>query len=348
MDNEILNDEPNCKPYHMSEYEWNELLTYVPNIEAFNRKLIKSKIADKEACEMILSELPTKEWFKLQRIYYNNLSLKYNSYINFYTYKGDVLLNNFIRNNFIVTEDMISFINDSFYYIDYMIETYEYLEDFLIDYYNGINEIIKNAPVLDNDIVVYRGHLTKVINKGIISTSLNTSISIRFSFDELTKKHNYISRITIPKGTSCLYNSKLSEMEIMLPDNIILNETAPYTEHTYFREKGMFEKKNSYIENILTNELKLVKYDKTIIDKNIVKTKHEIKSLAPSPRLNYDVEELYNYVNLTYGDELKSLTLDKVITSLREIIKSGYYTDIPDYSTAVYEDLLYKETDENN
>lgn len=324
------------------------------NIEIYNRRLLDSPkiISDNETKKLLLSELPSEKWFNLQRDYYNTLSDKERKYINLYTYKGDFILNNFIRNNFRINENIKTFIRDNYYFFDYIINDFDYLEDFLIDFYTILNETIKNAPQLDTNIIVYRGQKSYqkgLRHKGMCSTSFNTSVAIFFSIDNETQECNYISKIILPKGTNCLYMSKMNlEMEILLPDNIEFNLITDFKEQSYYMDDSHFLSSNKYIKNIFTNEMELKKYNDTYIDIIVKITK--IIDISFSEKLIDELINLYNEIYYDLQDEIDQnlLTLENIINIYRKLIKEGVYMNVYEYKTNISEDLEGQNFDLKN
>jgi hypothetical protein len=102
--------------------------------------------------------------------------------------------------------------------------TQEELEMFIDHLSNNINQIIQNAPPLEESIVVYRGVKTPYFmydyqrqpndtfcHKGFISTTLSRKRAYHYA------ESNYIMKAELKKGTKCVYYP--IEKEIILPLN---------------------------------------------------------------------------------------------------------------------------------
>lgn len=106
-----------------------------------------------------------------------------------------------------------------------------------------LDDILKSAPKLKNDITVYRGiklpqipklhnplHNYKGLYKGFISTSLDITQARIFVSSNLC-----VFEIVVPKGTHALYLATISkfreEKELLLPRNGIIEITGFNIQH---------------------------------------------------------------------------------------------------------------------
>jgi hypothetical protein len=116
-----------------------------------------------------------------------------------------------------------------------------------------------NSPVLDKDIVLYRGHTSDTRfhglknylykNLGIMSSSALTHIAMGFS------RGQYMNRIVVPKGYVCLMHAVskvLPEFEFILPNNAFFYVTKSFSNKLYVNSLSMDP------INIKTNEIFLV------------------------------------------------------------------------------------------
>jgi hypothetical protein len=200
---------------------------FVPKFDINSTYELQLRNLPSDYCDEILDQLPTVSWFEQQRDYINSLSDIDYQILMSYTYWGDGPVNNFIRYNGNINDKKYTLAN--IYNIGHIVELFHSTscEDFLMQYRDRLNFIIMNAPVLDKDILVFRGikddiyhkqkHNNLFTNKGFVSTSLEASVAHANAPN--------ICRIRLVKGTKCLCIITASnipdECEIVLPDNTI-------------------------------------------------------------------------------------------------------------------------------
>lgn len=198
-------------------------------------------LANDSLCPSVMEELPSLPWIQDQLDYINSLKDAEFDILRSYSYWGDVLLNNFFRNNNILTDVDAALRN--IFNIGHIIKFFPGVstcEEFIIKYAAALNRIIHNAPKLDKDIIVYRGMMDDVYNKrkknnmftdiGFASSSLDPRVSssiIRWmTVDEWNSpnKDPCVYHIRIPRGTPCIFaytvSNVMEEMEILLPMNM--------------------------------------------------------------------------------------------------------------------------------
>jgi len=205
-------------------------------------------LSDKKLCSLINSTKPTKKWLNQQRKYINNLNKNNRELVHYYTFHGNNVINATLRGNY--REAYKAFREDEdpvvpMKYIGKLVrknyddedkdydadqdEDFPKIIDGLKRLSYDLNEIILSAPVLDKDIVVYRGvDSDKFINKkstGITSTSLwiETAMIYPEPLPGRNGVNGYLLFISIPKGFPCLFlgwddHSQFTwEKEILLP-----------------------------------------------------------------------------------------------------------------------------------
>ena len=246
----------------------------------------------RDLCELVASVLPTKKWLKKQKSYVDGLSDKDKMFMRFYTKKGDVFLNTYIRNGYKLDESSWSAIQKLYedpsnyetrqIFLDENATDLKEANNFAKNFYDSIQKTIMNAPPLDKDIVVWRGlksaaHFDNLkdhiyINKGIMSTGMKPGIAHNFAFIRLdiakeiynTSMHSFseserygnITKITIPKGYSVLYMSItefIGEMEILLPDNSIYYVTKSFRKIPYIIDSKFVSP--SFMQTIVSTEI---------------------------------------------------------------------------------------------
>jgi hypothetical protein len=186
----------------------------------------------------LMDQLPTLDWVTKQRDYINNLSNEDHAFLRAYTWYGDKLINKFLRKGILDVK-----------YLHYVAKAYASVGPPLFHPSNGdldnivlfkhkLDELIKNAPPLDKDILVFRrisgdsyNTLKKdniLITQGIISTSLDSGLD--FGGDT-------VCRIRLLKGTKCALiinaSNAPTEMEILLPHKSVF-----YIQDTITNKRG--------------------------------------------------------------------------------------------------------------
>ena len=327
-------------------------LAFVSLQESFNRQLLKKDEDIVNSCSLIKSELPSQSWISSQVDYVKNkLSQKQQNYLNLYKFKGDVLLNTYIRSD--GKEQSINFIEDNYYYFEPYMTEFKFVADFINDFYATLMNIIYSSPPTDSQIVVYRGSKTMIdeVTKGILSTSLDTGVALSFSASESNtgKKYNYINRITIPIGSHCLFIPIMSgEMEIILPDgvNIKFLDTSvrPYITSLDVMTLSKFLPEIS----VKTNDMLLIEPTHSRI-KNMESGRNIlVSSLSPSQNITNQLNDMFDALR-EYNDEYdwSNITVDDVIEAYKDCIKNdikfeGSLDSSSEYRVSIFEAMIHK------
>ena len=242
--------------------EHNDLNPIEFGVETFNRSIPMTA----DMCSLFQSEMPSQQWLDSQKQYVESLSEEQRDYLELYSYNGDVVLNLFIRNGFSITEEELGYMQTEDHMPSFSKTLSKFIQkggknyqDYLMDFYNSITMSIMNSPVLDKDIVLYRGHTNDTRfhglknylykNLGIMSSSALTYIAMEFS------REQYMNRIVVPKGYVCLMHAVskvLPEFEFILPNNAFFYVTKSFSNKLYVNSLSMDP------INIKTNEIFLV------------------------------------------------------------------------------------------
>ena len=240
----------------------NDLNPIELGVETFNRGIPMTV----DMCSLLQSEMPSQQWLDSQKQYVESLSQEQRDYLELYSYNGDVVLNLFIRNGFSITEEELGYMQTEDHMPSFSKTLSKFIQkggknyqDYLMDFYNSITMSIMNSPVLDKDIVLYRGHTNDTRfhglknylykNLGIMSCSALTHIAMEFS------RGQYMNRIVVPKGYVCLMHAVsklLPEFEFILPNNAFFYVTKSFSDKLYVNSLSMDP------INIKTNEIFLV------------------------------------------------------------------------------------------
>ena len=266
---------------------------------------------NKDICDNINLEMPSEAWTEMQIAYFENMDKIDYEYLTLYTLHGDSILNTFIRNNYALTEDNAQYIMNNYVHFKFTLENFinnggEYLEDYVMEFYNSLMSTILNAPALDKDVVFYRGISDKDFfdaatdnsvyqNNGFLSTTGHTKVALSFS-------NGYMNRIVVPKGHHCVLLSNshfLREFEFLLPD-----KTKFYISKN-FEQRKMFSKPNNSYENIQVNEIILINEENIKI--NSKEKKLNIKNIRNEEEPYYKIINLIKTKNL---EDLKSLMIN--------------------------------------
>ena len=303
---------------------------------------------DKDICDNINLEMPSEAWTEMQITYFENIDEIDQEYLTLYSLHGDRILNGFIRSNYALTEDNAQYIVDNYDQFKFTLENFinnggEYLEDYVMEFYNSLMSTILNAPALDKDVVFYRGITDKDFfdaatdnsvyqNNGFLSTTGHTKVALSFS-------DGYINRVVVPKGYHCvlLSNSNfLREFEFLLPD-----KTKFYISKN-FEQRKMFYKNNykdfQVNEIILINEenIKINSKEKKLIIKNIINELpyYKIINLIKTKNLEDLKSLMINYMKIVENDFDKE-HLDKKI-DYEAIVAEDYDKDDETVKKALY------------
>jgi hypothetical protein len=159
-----------------------------------------------------------------------------------YSYNGDILINNYLRNNKKIDKNLLDYFHNHYYKTFHPMmenifygDTLRFIKTYIQNIYYSLKECFKTS--FNENVIVYRGLKTDpMLNKGniiqnnfFISTTCNIYKAYEFS-------SNIIFEIEIPKNIKIcpvLLNSRFSqENEILLEDNTIF-----YIKDILYKEK---------------------------------------------------------------------------------------------------------------
>src|SRR3989344_2767 len=226
-------------------------ITYTPEHEVVPVR--HSYVPDSECLslnQVLMREMPSLSWIKDQEKYLAGLPTADLDVIKFYTFHGDVILNNFARHVWTITADDLDYIRLN--YKEVVRRVFERwmltlnltddspVERILIAIYNQLNRIIMESPINPQRFVSYRGSQTKDYfdqtqmifqTVGFFSTTLLVGNAIKFS------KEKFMTRIVVPKGYHCLYLESASrfigEHEILMADQSQYVISSKFQEQRY-------------------------------------------------------------------------------------------------------------------
>ena len=260
----------------------------------------------------LVKELPSLPWIQAQEEYLESLSTLDKALVSFYTFHGDVILNNFTRHQWGISEDDMDYLRGN--YEGVFAEVFQRLmnilqltdedsvEYVLMEISNRLNQIIMGSPINTQRFVTYRGSQTKDYfessrkvfqNVGFFSTTLMVRIAKSFS------KGKYLTRIIVPKGYHCLYLESVTQMEgeyeILMPD-----------QSQYFITSGFISEKfdPTYQRSPLpTNELVMIKTKPNPLDSYLLSTHRRIKDLILDSGVRQQIMKLSDKVMRLYIGE---------------------------------------------
>jgi len=203
--------------------------------EIFNKHRSTSPITN--MCAVYNKNRPTVEWIQNQIDYFKSLDQLSKDIIFLYSYHGDRIINNYLRNNKVLTpSNMDHFFNNDVYFDNiYNIimkknisnrTTEKEISKFLDILIDNIQVIILRAPVPEISFKVYRGlnvNLNVQLNESFetdsfVSTSLLLRMAINFSINKFTHKYGSILEFIVNGNCLLLVSSKFKgELEILLP-----------------------------------------------------------------------------------------------------------------------------------
>ena len=315
-------------------------------IETFNRGIFLTK----NVCKDLENELPSQNWLNKQRNYFNTLSETEQNYLKFYgTGAGYSLLNSFIRNGFqlIFTKGNKKSLKEN---NPYFIETFNTFtknggkdyHNYFIHYYNSIQKCILNSPVLDKDIVLYRGQngddffkgLKNNLyqNIGIMSCTPRSYIAARFavSHNLFIEGTPFISRIIIPKGYRCLLNFDNEHTKYIYLFEFILPDNTLFYVNKFDSDKQYIDKlnKNTIPLNIKTNEIILINeksIEPFVLYKSIQLIKNYEKPKGLGLNQNFINPENENKNVLYYKKIIEQASKEKIILDIDSAIVNIVY-----------------------
>lgn len=331
------------------EDEDNELNPIALGVETFNRSIPMSV----DMCDKLQSEMPSQEWLDIQREYVYSLPEEQKDYLVLYSYNGDVILNLFIRNGFTVTQEEIAYMQTEDHMPSFSKTLSRFIQkggksyqDYLMDFYNSITKSIVNSPVLDKDIVLYRGNKSDARfqglknylyqNIGIMSCSALSHVAMGFGMDG-----GVMNRVVVPKGYFCLMHAVskiLPEFEFILPDNAKFYVTKTFSNKLYVKSLSMEP------VNINTNEIVLV-HEKDIdapILNNIINIPQIFQEQVARKESieNGSLETLFDISSL---DFIKTTLFSMFNEALTVMEKYNYENILQNYEKKIQENEHFKE-----
>jgi len=259
---------------------FNKEFRHIVNMKDFINELYiesNSTISKLEIAEFVFSvayvyikEISvTDEFFSAQHNYRKSLTQQQYTFLRWYTYKGDVILNTFIRdkNNLDIDKTFTSIEQFLIYLepldddIDLTIE--ENKKNFVFKslkyIVSIINKTILKAPRNKLPFLVYQYSDKPLMirddnyweNLGFYSTTLTTTYFIKIQ----SHYNNYKTHIIIPKNTPCLLLNEISvfpsEHEVLFSSKNCFKVLKPYTEYfleetkPYYKRLMIYEKKGT-------------------------------------------------------------------------------------------------------
>ena len=301
------------------------LLEYLPELELSPRP-VNIFGSDCEAMgQALLQEFPSLAWLNAQTDYFRTLNKTDIALIQFYTYHGDVILNNFVRNRWSISENDLDFIrlrcgdesiNEGFHKWMKILKLTDMdsVELLLLGIYNRLNQLIMKAPSNSQRFVSYRGSNSKDYfeqvqtqkpkifrNMGFFSTTMLIANAMAFA------QGGYMTRIIVPKGYHCIYLEAMTlcegEEEILMPDQT-----------QYFVTSGFQEQKYGPDISIPTNELVMVQTSPKQATIASLQSQHPIRDLLLDITLRRKLSKIINGVNLSrlYTDRLSIIWLRRL------------------------------------
>ena len=284
--------------------------------------------------QALLPDLPLPAWIRAQAQYIADLDPSDRKLISFYTLHGDVILNNFARHNWSITEDDFDYLLVKFertvreIFQDLILQFTENasVERLVMEIYNRLNQIINQSPINPQRFVSYRGSKSKDYfdqshtifqNVGFFSSTLLIKNAKSFS-------HGYMTRIIVPEGYHCLYPESVTavrgEYEILIPDQSKYYITSDFRYQYYG------------LASMPTNELVMIKTSPKLLTTSLLQTHHDIRDLILDQEVRLETiraigEFLYPYPEV--DGEVYSY-LQKIW--LRRLADHKIYT-LPDYMT---------------
>ena len=212
------------------------------------------------------------EFFDAQHSYRKSLSKKQYTFLRWYTYKGDKIVNTYLRdvNNLDIEKTYENLVENLSDYLDIpddldldfedkKILTLESLQSII----SVINKVISKAPKNKKPFVVYQYASREIAirndnnweNLGFYSTTLLSTYGINIS----SVQNNYKSHIIIPENTPCLILNEISvfpgEREVLFSSQNCFKIIKPYTEYyvepskSYYKRLMVYENKGSCKSN---------------------------------------------------------------------------------------------------
>ena len=210
----------------------------------------------------ILEKFPSRDFLKEQFTFNMSLTPKERNILQLYSFKGDRLLNKYIRNGKVVNKDIISYYTANKQVFDDMLGQKATLESLLQEFYFQMKRLFSRAPVVEKEFIVYRGSKTAdhfngtvdniYVDRGFCSTSLNATVAVQYFAAK-----SYMSVIHVTIGTHCIYNMWSNypyEYEIILNDETYFLMTKDWQDQTYMQEENLFLDPANAAVTIKTNE----------------------------------------------------------------------------------------------
>jgi len=201
--------------------------------------------------------LPSIRWLQEQEKYLMNLSFTDILIIKFYTERGGVFVNSYLRDGKLKRVDINYFKNCPHFYKQVFFKYYEEktggnvtvaeileamkdkdeIKEFFKFFAVSLRRIISKSPEVDKEFIVYRGkgelHRSDekkgntYISPGFSSTSINKFVSSQFTNKRHDEKNAYLEKIIIPPRSRVLWvethTSYECQFEVILPDSSQFN-----------------------------------------------------------------------------------------------------------------------------
>ena len=283
--------------------------------------------------QALLGELPSMDWLETQERYLRSIKPTDSKIISFYTHHGDIILNNFARHGWTITENDFDYLRVNYdegiseIFKDLMqalkLNNDDPVELLLMEIYNRLNQIIIKSPINPQRFICYRGSQTmdyfqqsrKIFqNVGFFSTTLLVKKAVEFS------KGKYMTRIIVSAGYQCLYLESQTlhknEYEILMPDQSQYYITSGFQEHRYGSKF------------IPTNELVIIKTKPKLLVASSLTTHHHIRDLIIDPRVRHLLKKMLTLIPSMVEDSSQYRKIHQLFPRvwLRRLAEQKIYT----------------------
>lgn len=224
--------------------------------------------SDEELCNIVNSTKPSKKWLKSQVEYLNSLSDYQKAILTYYTYQGDKVINAYLSGNPGKVHELIDDRSQTYEGLEEVLEhNDEHIDEntdiiaLIADITDEFNRIIRNAPKLDKDIIVYRGVSDKDYfktgkheTKTVTSTSLWINVSMIYPQKVHDDVYGFLAFIKILAGTSVLFIGVAENSVSVFPweKEILIPSGTTYTVSDTFEEIEMVNLAPAGNDDVLT------------------------------------------------------------------------------------------------
>src|SRR3989338_9326851 len=147
-------------------------IQYYPETELVPARRVDISGSDcKSYNQALMMELPSPDWIHEKRLYLARLDPSDRDLLSFYTFHGDVILNNFARHRWSMTEDDLDYLRVNYrgpvpqlfenVMASLRLTETDSVEQVLMELSNRLNQIIMGSPINPQRFVAYRGSQTK-------------------------------------------------------------------------------------------------------------------------------------------------------------------------------------------